>query len=377
MKNFRISAVLLLILGFACGQEEQTGLGSASENSEIPSHNGISTSVVNDWTEYMQSTDNALWKDSIEHLISYRFLGHLYDEESLDIPVYAPFAVCCYSDTIFVTDASTKEIVALDFNGEVLWKAGGEGEGPGEFSMMTTLAVSSRYVAASNIHLERVEIFNRDGSYFNSFPVTRAQDIVALDDTTFIVGSTEEDGGDLHILNTNRGIVRSFGQANMNHYEGMLRPDLMRLSIGGGGRIAIFNRYEGLLAIYDIETEECIFRGSREYPSTPTPPESFTDSEGVTRILKFPIGGNAFLGPEGMLNVVICNYMDDGSFISDPDYLDFAPVTGVDRYNWDGVYLDSYCLPDSSINYASLLSNENTLIGVNFAEGILCVFERF
>ena len=89
----------------------------------------------------------------------------------------------------------------------------------------------------------------------------------------------------------------------------------------------------------------------------------------------FPIGGNIFLGSEGMLNVVVCNYMEDGSFLSNPDYLDFAPVTAIDRYNWDGDYLDSYCLPDSCINYVSKLSS-NKYVAINFAEGILCLFEE-
>lgn len=376
MKFIRITTLLLIFLWTACGQEGSGNSEATNENTEGSLNNSVNTSVIDDWTEYMQSSDNGLWEDQPEHSNIYSFLGHLYDEESLEIPVYSPFAVCCYSDTIFVTDASTKEVVALDANGAVLWKAGGEGEGPGEFSIVTTLAVSRKYIAALNIHLSRVELFNRDGSFANSFSITRPQDIVALNDTTFLIGSTEEQDGDLHILNTNRGIIRSFGQANMHHYDRMLRPDLMRLCIGGDGRVAIFNRYEGLLSIYDIETEESIFIGSREYPSDPTPPEPYTADNGETQLVFFPIGGNAFLGPEGMLNVIICNYMDDGSFISDPDYLDFAPVTGVDRYDWDGNYLDSYCLPDSCINFVSVVPDENRLIGRNFTEGVLCVFEQ-
>ncbi len=364
----------LLFLGFACAEEENA-IEAGLVDAEILSSSGVSPSVVDDWVEYFQSSDNGLWEDSVEHHLSYREMGHLYDEDNIDVPVYSPFAVCCYSDTIFVTDAITKEIVALDIDGNVLWKTGGEGEGPGEFSLITTLAVSAMYVAAPNIHLGRVDLFHRDGSFFRCYPIDRPQDIVTLDDTTFIVGSTEAQGGDFHLLNAHQGFIRSFGRANMNHYDGLLRPDLMRLC-SNGERIAVFNRYEGLLAIYDIETEECIFMGSRDYPAEPTPPQSFTNSEGDTRTVFFPIGGNAFLGPEGMLNVIVCNYMDDGTFISDPEYLDFAPVTGIDRYDWNGTYLDSYCLPDSSINFVSGIASLNQLVGVNFAEDVICGFER-
>ncbi|MCK5133126.1 MAG: hypothetical protein KAR40_13350 [Candidatus Sabulitectum sp.] len=375
MKSITITIIALVFFSIACGEKENANIDSAHENAEV-SDNGVSITIIDEWTEYLQSSDDGLWEDSTEHTLSYRYLGHLYDEEDLDIPVYSPFALCCYSDTIFITDVATKQIVAMDDEGSVLWKAGGAGEGPGEFSMMTTLAVSGKYVAALNTHLGRVELFHRDGSFAHSIQVTRSQDIVALDDTTFIVASTEEQGGDLHIVNVNRGIERSFGQVNVDHYDGILRPDLMRLCIGGHGRIAIFNRYEGLLTIYDIETEECLYSGSREYPSTINPPTPFTGSDGETHTVFFPIGGNAFLGPEGMLNVIVCNYMDDGSFISDPEYLDFAPVSAVDRYDWDGNYLDSYCLPDSSINFVSSLNN-NRLVARNFAEGVLCLFERY
>ncbi len=259
-------------------------------------------------------------------------------------------------------------------NGTVLWKAGGQGEGPGEFSLITTLAASKRYVAAANIHLGRIELFHCNGSYANSIQLERPQDIAVLNDSTFIVGSTEEQGGDLHIVNVNTGILRSFGEVNRNSYQDVLRPDLIRLCVGPDGKVAVFNRYEGLLAIYDIDTEECVYRGNREYPAEISPPASFIDDNGEQRSMFFPVGGNIFLGSEGMLNVVVCNYMEDGTFLSDPEYLDFAPVTAIDRYDWAGEYLDSYTLPDSCINYIAILPS-NSYVAINFAEGVLCLFE--
>jgi len=230
MKSITITIIALVFFSIACGGKENANIDSDHENAEV-SDNEVNITIIDEWTEYLQSSDNGLWEDSTEHTLSYRYLGHLYDEEDLDIPVYSPFAVCCYSDTIFVTDAATKQIIAMDDEGSVLWKAGGEGEGPGEFSTMTTLAVSGKYVAVLNIHLGRIELFNRDGSFSHSIQVTRSQDIVALDDTTFIVASTEECGGDLHIINANGEIERSFGQANLDHYDGILRLDLKRLCV--------------------------------------------------------------------------------------------------------------------------------------------------
>ncbi|MCK5841113.1 MAG: hypothetical protein KAH31_03015 [Candidatus Sabulitectum sp.] len=115
------------------------------------------------------------------------------------------------------------------------------------------------------------------------------------------------------------------------------------------------------------EIEHDVIAGSVWY-------ESKAKDLGEERTMFFPIGGNVFCGPEGMLNVVVCNYMDDGSFVSDPDYLDFAPVTAVDRYDWAGSYLDSYCLPDSSLNYVAGLP-DGRVVARNFAEGIICQME--
>ena len=359
----------------ACGQEADSNDEADSSDSSTIEMNCPDRTIIAEWTEYLESSDDGVWEDMEEHSLEYRYLGHFYDEEDLDIPVYSPFAVCSYADTVYVTDESARQVVALDDAGSVLWKAGGAGEGPGHFGQMATLAASRKYVAVLNRSLRRIEFFNRDGSFSHNLQFARPQDIIALDDTTFLVASSSESGGDIHILDSDSGIVRSFGETAIDLYEGIRRPDLMRLCAGGDDRVALFNRYEGLLVIYDINTEECIYRGNREYPSTPTAPRDLVGADGEQHTMMFPIGGNVFRGPEGMLNVVICNYMDDGSFISDPEYLNFAPVTAIDRYDWDGNYLDSYCLPDSSINFVAPLP-DGQLVARNFAEGILCHFER-
>ena len=376
MRAALIPYIVLAVSLIACKGDDDPS-GTAGENGRhIGSESGRpqDTELIDQWTIYFESSDEGLWEDNADRIVVYELSGNLYELDDLNVPIYSPFAIRCHSDTIFISDAGAKQIVAMDDGGSVLWKAGDEGEGPGHFSMVTTLAVSDDYIAALNMHLRRIELFNRDGSFSHSLEIVRPQDIVAVDDTTFVVASTEQPGGDFHIVDADRGVIRSFGEANIEEYENIFRPDLVRLCLNDNGRLAAFNRYEGLLAIYDIETEEPIYIGSREYPVTPTPPRPITDEDGQERTMSFPIGGNAYLGLKGMLNVVVCNYMEDGSFISDPDYLDFAPVTCIDRYDWNGNYLDSYCLPDSCINFVAALP-DGRLVGRNFAEGVIKVFD--
>ena len=375
--KFRILLLAASIIIFpACGQETED-IESASASITAVDTYGPDRNVISEWKDYLESSDDGLWEDIEDHFLEYRHLGYFCEEQDLEPAVYSPFAVCSFADTIYVTDSSTKQVVAMDSEGSVLWKAGGAGEGPGHFGMMTTLAASRLYVAVLNRSLRRIEFFNRDGSFSHNIQFAEPQDITALDDTTFLVASSFEPGGDIHILDSENGIVRSFGEAAIEQYAEFFRPDLMRICAGSNGRVAIFNRYEGLLVIYDMNSEECIYRGNRKYPATPSPPRAFTSESGEERMVMFPIGGNAFRGPEGMLNVVVCNYMDDGSFISDPEYLDFSPVTAIDRYDWDGNYLDSYCLPDSSINFVATLPDGGGIVARNFAEGILHHMEKF
>ena len=372
MKLITVAITLIALISCRGVSEEESRTTDSCEEVLVDS----TLEVCREWVEYLESSDDGLWERDTEHCLEYRNLGPFVSGDDLEPAVYTPFALCSAGDTIFVTDYGPRKIVAFNSTGEVLWKIGGQGEGPGLFANMSTLAVSNRYLAVLNYALGRIDFFLRDGSYSHSISIALPQDIVTIDDTTFAVGSSSQPGGDIHILNSESGITESFGEAELIEYRDIPRMDLMRLCYGDNGRLAIFNRYEGLLVIYDMNSEECIYRGSRNYPATPSPPRVYRSESGEERLLKFPIGGNAFLGPEGMLNVVLCNYMDDGSFISDPEYLDVAPVTAIDRYDWDGNYLDSYCLPDSSISFVAMLPDVGGIVAINYAEGILYYMEK-
>jgi hypothetical protein len=331
--------------------------------------------AMSEWIAYLESSDDGLGEDFGSRTPVYAFTGFLTDPEALDPLVYNPYDICTSGDTVFVTDLMTKQIVALDPDGNLLWKAGREGEGPGEFPMVSTIAVSPRYVAASNYHVSRIEFFNRDGSFSHSLGFSGAQGMAALDDSTFIVTSTTESGGDIHLVSPENGVLESFGEVETIDYGDVQRMDLIRICTNGDGRLALFNRYEGLLAVYDLGTEECVYRGSRTYPATPSPPQGRTDSDGNTHWLFLPIGGDAFMGHDGMLNVIITGFMEDGSFLSDPEKVDFAPFTSIDRYDWDGNYLDSWCLPDSCISHVSVLPGDR-FVATDFSEGVLRMYDR-
>lgn len=361
LRSVTLFTIAFLAL-FSCSSESRREISNELVSSGIASIACDSTSYA--WKAFLESSDDGLWEGDNEHFVSYNNIILITDPEAVRPVVYNPFAICSFGDTIYISDAATQKILAIDKTGNLLWEAGGHGEGPGEFPSVSTLTASSQYVVALNNHLSRIEFFYRDGVFSHSLVIPGAQDITTINDTTFVVGSTYADGGDLHIITSTQNTIQSFGEAPLNTYTEIPRSDLMRLCYNGYDRVAVFNRYEGLLAIYDITTEECVFEGRRNYPMTIQPPTPI-GTEGRHR--HTPIGGNCFLGSEGMINVVIPNVMNDSTFISTPEYLDYAPITAIDRYDWDGNYLDSYCLPDSCINYVTMISDD-TLAVLNYKE---------
>ena len=358
-KLHTLTIALSVLLFFSCSRSDEP-INAQGMQHQIPD---------GEWNRFLNSGEG-LWANSPEHTISFTAMVNLTDPESMTPVIYKAGSVCSVGDTLYVTDSATKKVVAIDLQGNLLWEAGGEGEGPGEFPSIITIAASGSCIAVPNHMLSRIEFFERDGTFIRSIIFPEVQDITAINDTTFIVASDEEPGGHLHMITASGEKLRSFGAAPMDTYENIPRIDLMRICFNGEDRVAVFNRYEATLAIFDINTEEIIFQGSRPYPDTPTLPSTLEDG----RRIHFPVGGNAFTGPEGMINVMLSNVMNDGTFISDPEYLDFAPVTIVDRYDWNGTYLDTYSLPDSCVNWATTLQDGNLVIK-NYAEGALKLLE--
>lgn len=358
MRSMLFASLFMMVISSCTSDTEST------QNDTV-----INRAIMSDtcfaWKTFFESSDVGLWEDDSSHFLTFTDVSYLVNPDDEFPLVYNPYALCANHDTVFVADLATQKIHAIDRRGNQLWEIGGEGEGPGEFPYISTIAVSSIYVAAINNRLGRVDFFLRNGDYSHSHPLQHAQDIVAIDDTTFIVGSTNSSEGDLHLLSSSRGVVESFGEIPQDHYTNIRRLDLIRLCFNGADRVAVFNRYEGFISIYEINSGNCVYSGRRTYPMLPTPPMPL-DEAGRHR--HFPVGGNCFVGAEGMLNVTLPNVMNDSTFISTPDYMDYAPVTVVDRYDWDGNYLDSYCLPDSCLSY-SVLVDSVTFAVLNYAEG--------
>lgn len=358
-----------LVLGpVACGGE---GPDAVADITMPDSLGGVPADTVVKWVEYAESSDEGLWEERTDRLL---FVPSDSLGGGMDPPFYDPYSFCAAGDTLYVADQSTCQVVAVRAGGEALWRAGGQGEGPGRFSRMGGIAVSSRHVCALNPVLGRAEIFGRGGEFIRSLEIQLPHDACGLSDGRFAVASRRQPGGHLHLVDPDSGVVHSFGEAVVGGaYDNIGMMDMLKVCAGPGDTLAVFNRYQGTLAVYEPEGWTCVYRGSRTFPDQPEPPR-MEQSGDEMRFYMFPMASNAFVGPEGQLNTVI-HFQSDGSFLSEMGGSGQSPVTVVDRYSWSGQYLDSYCLPDSFLGSARKLG-DGRLAALDYRRGTLRLFRR-
>lgn len=83
------------------------------------------------------------------------------------VSLYRDFGVEVGPDgAIFIANSGDAQIVKLSFEGEPVWRAGGEGEGPGEFRLLYRLAVGPEGdVAAFDVSGANLSWFAADGTF--------------------------------------------------------------------------------------------------------------------------------------------------------------------------------------------------------------------
>ena len=341
-RRIRIAAVSLALaslLSAACGDN---GARPAAYS------NGIHVDTLQKWSAYASSSDEGLWADDPSRRIRVERVDTYGGAEDLSPPFFKADFIAAFGDTIYIADGSQEALIAMSSAGELLWTAGRLGEGPGDFAMIGSVSRCDDVIAVCNNANSRLDFFGTDGTYRSSIAVSGPQNVIMLSDSTGLVASKSQPGGDVHCFSVDSGIQRSIGEREWelfpNNYP---RRDLF-IAYHPMGRVACVSQFQDALRIYDLETGETVHSGTRNIPAIPT---------GGTVEVFYTVYATIFTGPEGMINVPIPNLMNNGEFMGSGGSR-HTPVTIVDRYNWDGVYLDSYLLPDSvlgSIVYTAKL----------------------
>lgn len=307
---------------------------------ESPSHSIEADSIkkeLGEWKAWAESSDNGLWEGNASHSLSLELLN-VYGGEENTIPAF--FSVESFDvsgDTIFISDKQAQQLVAINFQGCVLWKSGGLGEGPGFFSGIAQLDVNSEYIAVANAGNARVDLFSRSGEWVNSISVLTPYDVDFLNDSVLVVVTQTSPEGFLRVFNLTGDIISVSGQW-ATHLEGWTANRDLHCKAIDECHIVVNSWYSNRNEIHSLVSPDSVLFFNRILPvDIPEP----SGSGGMVSFNTFLL--DVCVGPEGMINVLLRPFTTDRTIKIQGDNI--ARVGIVDRFDREGNYLDSYVIP--------------------------------
>jgi hypothetical protein len=358
--NFGYSLFIAALIVFAISCSN----GNGSSVPYILTVGEISQDTIFKWNSFvMSSTPTAI--HPLEYQPSVRLLDIIGGDGIAveDMPFYLPGYIATTGDTLVISDISAEKLISMKMDGTINWSIGGQGEGPGYFHGIGRLEILNDNIYVCNNRNTRVDIISIEGVYKESISIMRPQNVIAANDSLIVIISKQEPGGDCHIYNVNTSVIEySFGNGNWH--------ELLRNNPGIGAvygecfadSFIVYGAQEQTECyIYNIYSGTYVSTLTRELPSVPFQPETI-EQNGRRVTVYVPITSDLFISPDNCINVVFPTYLCGGKFMEplDSEY-DFAPVTIIDKYSFDGEYLYSYSLPDSLLGEIEILDDGSML----------------
>jgi hypothetical protein len=287
------------------------------------------------WTAWAMRSDEGLWEGNPEHSVTLELVTTYGGEYLMNPPFYKVNWMHVTGDTLFVSDQAQETLICLNLDGTVYWSYGDEGEGPGHFCCIGGIDTGSDWVAVCNIYGERVEILSRNGERINMISVSNPQDVIALSDSTIAVLSKAESGGNVHVYQLPDSLLYSFGRPEWTHRGIRANRDLAGMLVGE--TLVVTSAFCNQIFFFDLEDKIVSDNFAREYPT-----EYETTHGGVA----WSVMGRPFLGFDSTICVELPAFSADAEFkVTNIPFEEWAPVTVIDRYDYTGNYLDSFCIP--------------------------------
>lgn len=326
--GFALTLALLLSVG--CGEEAETPVIVDS----------LSV-VLADWKEWAESSSDGLWEGDPRHALALSELS-VYGGDFADPPFYSVESFVVSGDTLFVADQGAQQLVAMSADGRVLWKSGEPGEGPGYFAGVSQVAIGKDIIAVANLPSARVDLFTRDGMWANSVPAMSPYDILLLGDTALVVASLANPEELITIHELDGSKISAFGV--WDHPTSRLPGCNRHLHIAAlnDSLLVVTSYYANHLQVFDLATGHLLRTFSRDLPAHIREPDFHTE-DGATHFFLETFLLDVFVGPEGMVNVLLRPFSTART--TDLTEEGLANVCLVDRFNWEGHYLDSYAVP--------------------------------
>lgn len=320
----------------------------------------------------MESSSDGLWEDSGQYSFSLEKIHTFGGEFHPDPPFYKPWFIEMIGDTLLIVDDATQSLVCMDTTGTLFWKFGEAGEGPGYFAGIGHIDVCGDTIAVINNGLSFIELLNRDGTLIQRLSIERPQDLAFIDSRQLLVFSKDQPGGDVHLFDIESDSIRySFGDGEWEKYPNRGARYEVWGEFVPPDTVAYLSHFEKKLVFASISNRNSFQTYFRDLPFEITQGGTSYDEETNTRTeVEFPLYRSMFIGPHGQLNVRVSNLMADGTMYGSSDCRHQPPVTVIDRFNIRGQYLDSYCIPDSSIS--EIFYNGNGyLLGIQHPTGTI------
>lgn len=328
------------------------------------------------WQTYMESSAIGLWEGREDHRVVIDRRWEIGSDELAEPLFYDGYFIDTSGDTIVIADLATQSLVCIDSTGALLWRAGGEGEGPGNFLEIGQMSIGDSAIAVVNSGMSYVDIYSRDGRFLRRLSSVRNPQCVRYaGDYGLAVLSKRQPGGDVHIVDVDAdSILFSLGEAawepgnegNWSVYDlwcDFFPPD----------HLVYISQFECKVIICDLSDRTSVCVPTREFPFAVTEPEIEVTGGSMSGVY-YPLLRSVFMGPEGEINFAVTNIMADGRMFGSSSTERRSPVALLDRYSLSGEYLGTWCLPDSSLLNISC-NGDGYLAAMQYSTGMLINYE--
>lgn len=355
MKHFAELIVLTLLTASivpGCGDNPPEETSAAETAEEIV----VMPDSVKIWIDWAEQSGEGLWEDD-----SHRFIlseSVVYGGQEMP-PFFNVEGFCFKGDTMFVSDPADQSLAAVSVTtGELFWKAGEQGGGPGCFNGICEIASGASRIAVCDMRNSRVSLLSFSGEFLIDIPVQCPFDVMWHGDTLFVLSLAESKP--LNMYNIDGDFLGSCGElpeeldylAYINrHLHGVVSPE---------GGVLVVSRFKGGIWKIDPQTGLTELFAETVFPQG----EMVNDLQsGGFMILSRDI----FAGPAGMVNVILPVFNEDGGMLSDGGEIENK--SAVNRYNWEGEYLDSWVI-DGTVGIV-LMHNGQLFTADRYADGVV------
>lgn len=150
MKNFLFGAITILSIAFLFSCTIQS---SNSENAETINNPTYGT-----------------WQDQPESPLDFELEQIFGNNEEVILPQSSQLAgpVADPAGNLYIIDGQNGTMYSFDPKGNIRWKTGEEGTGPGDFERPRGLVTDGEYLYTANVSGSRIDQFDLDGNLINS-----------------------------------------------------------------------------------------------------------------------------------------------------------------------------------------------------------------